>query len=175
MAPLEIVYYPDPILRRAAPPVAGIDEALEERVRQMFEVMYNERGVGLAAPQVGWSTRLFVMNPTGEPDEDDEEAVFINPEILATEGEDRDEEGCLSIPNVHGKVVRSTWIRVRRQNLAGDVLEEEYEGLPARVVQHELDHLDGVLFIQKLGPTDRLLIKRALKKLEKEYKARGAS
>jgi peptide deformylase len=171
--PVSIVYYPDPILKRRAPPLLVIDEEARERVREMFAILYRERGVGLAAPQVGWSVRLFIANPTGEADPA-EERVYINPRITAAEGEVREEEGCLSIPDVRGMVTRSRWVGVRAQDLNGQFFEEEAEELKARVIQHELDHLDGILFLSRLSSADRLLVKKELKRLESRYAERTA-
>jgi peptide deformylase len=118
---------------------------------------------------VGWSVRLFVVNTTGEPDPA-EEAVYLNPEILSAEGAVVDEEGCLSIPGVKGKVERKARVVVRAQGLDGAVFEETAEDLRARVIQHELDHLDGILFVQRLGASDKLLAGKVLKELEREYR-----
>ncbi len=165
--PLKLTLYPDPILRQVAPPVKKINRELLERVDEMFEIMYEHKGIGLAAPQVSWSTRLFVVNTTGDPEEG-EERVYINPSIIESSGDVSMEEGCLSIPEVRGKVKRPEVITVRAQNLEGEWFEEEVDDMLARVIQHELDHLDGILFIQRLRATDRLLIKKALAKLKKD-------
>jgi peptide deformylase len=165
---LNLVLYPDPILKRRAAPLASIDDEVRARVREMFEILYREKGIGLAAPQVAWSTRIFIANPTGEPDPA-EERVYVNPRILSAEGEIRDEEGCLSIPEVRGLVTRSQRVLVRAQDLEGRLFEEEAVDLKARVVQHELDHLDGILFLSRLSTADRLLVKKTLKKLEGRY------
>jgi len=138
----------------------------------MFELMYSANGVGLAAPQVGWSARLFVMNPLGEEDSSGEK-IYVNPEVSVPEGdveEVSDEEGCLSIPGVRGNVIRRQRILVRALDSEGKPFEEEVSDLPARVVQHELDHLDGILFITRLNTSDRMLVGKTLKQLEKEYK-----
>jgi peptide deformylase len=164
---MELIYYPDPILKRRAAPLAAIDDDVRERVQEMFSILYREKGIGLAAPQVGWSVRLFVANPTGEPDPA-QERIYINPRILSAEGEIREEEGCLSIPDVRGPVTRSQRVQVRAQNLRGEVFEEDAVDLKSRVIQHELDHLDGILFISRLTSGDRLLVNKALKKLESE-------
>jgi peptide deformylase len=139
----------------------------------MFEIMYRERGVGLAAPQVGWSVRLFILNPTGDPEQPEGERVFINPGILRVEGTIVDEEGCLSIPEVRGRVERNERVVVRALGLDGLPFEAEFEDIGARGVQHEIDHLDGILFVSRLGPTDRLRVGGQLKKLEREYKRKA--
>lgn len=166
---MQLVLYPAPVLRRRAEPLSGFDDDVRSRVREMFELMYREKGVGLAAPQVGWSARLFVMNPAGEPDPE-EERVFVHPEVVQAEGEVLDEEGCLSIPEVRGKVKRNRRVVLRALDLNGVPFEETLEDLEARVVQHELDHLDGILFVSRLSASDRLRAGRQLKKLEKDYK-----
>jgi peptide deformylase len=171
---LRLVLYPDPVLRRRAVPLETIDDSVRDRVREMFETMYEERGVGLAAPQVGWSVRLFIVNTSAEPDEPELDRVYINPQLSRpTEDDDAtdtDEEGCLSIPGVRGKVLRPDRVVVRALDLDGKPFEEEVDGLHARVVQHEFDHLDGILFISRLSATERLLANKILKQLEREYK-----
>lgn len=166
---MELVLYPNPILRKRALPLLDPDQEVRERVQEMFQIMYRERGVGLAAPQVGWSVRLFVTNTKGEPDPA-LERVYINPEISFREGEVCEEEGCLSIPGVRGKVPRSERVILHAKDLEGKALEEDVSGLNARVLQHELDHLDGILFLTRLSASDRMLAGKILKKLERDYK-----
>lgn len=171
---MELVLYPDPILRKVAKPLTRVDDEVRARVAEMFEIMYANRGVGLAAPQVGWSERVFVVNVTGEPDPEFER-VYINPKIsVPPEGAEEvtDEEGCLSIPGVHGRVARCERVIVRALDLTAQQFEEEVCDLGARVVQHELDHLDGILFITRLNTTDRMQSAKALKQLEKDYRRR---
>jgi peptide deformylase len=169
---MQLVLYPAPVLRKRAESLSEIDDGTRARVREMFEIMYREKGVGLAAPQVGWSARLFIMNPEGEPDPE-AERVFVQPEIVEADGEILDEEGCLSIPEVRGKVKRNRRVVVRALDLDGVPFQEALEDLEARVVQHELDHLDGILFISRLSASDRLRAGKQLKKLEKDYKSRA--
>src|SRR5262245_14100463 len=147
---MELVYYPQPILKRRSVPLSTIDDEVREKVQEMSAILYRERGIGLAAPQVGWSVRLFIANVTGEPDPA-EERIYINPRILAAEGELREEEGCLSIPEVRGVVTRSRQVAVKAQGLDGSAFAEEASDLHARVIQQELDHLDGILFISRLS------------------------
>ena len=169
---LELVLYPEPILRSRAAEIATIDGAVRERVARMFEIMYGESGVGLAAPQVGWSGRLFIFNAVSEQPPEGER-VFINPRIIERgEEEDIDEEGCLSIPDLRGKVKRSRRVVVESRGLDGEIVREEFVDLEARVFQHELDHLNGVLFIRHLSPTEKLFAKKLLRRLEKDYKER---
>ncbi len=170
---LKLTLYPDPILKRRAAPVLTIDDEVRDRVREMFEILYREKGVGLAAPQVGWGVRLFIANPAGEPNPEGAR-VYINPRILAAEGELREEEGCLSIPEVRGIVGRSRKVLVSAQDLVGRGFEEEAVDLKSRVVQHELDHLDGILFISRLSSLDRLRVNKELKNLERQYSAKAA-
>lgn len=171
---MQLVYYPDPILLRTAKPLERIDAEVRERVGEMFELMYRESGVGLAAPQIGWSVRLFVCNCLGQ-DERSGERVFINPRIL-DKGEEQasEEEGCLSIPEVKGKVSRPDSILAEYQDLSGEMFTEELFELDSRVFQHELDHLNGVLFLRHLNTTEKLLAKKTLRELEKEYAEREA-
>lgn len=168
---MQLVIYPDPFLKKRAAPVETIDAELRGRVAEMLQTMYEEHGVGLAAPQVGWGVRLFVMNPQGV-EEPEAARVFINPRILDREGSAVDEEGCLSIPDVRGRVERATRVTVEAQDLDGVVFREDFEHLAARIVQHESDHLDGILFISRLSEADRLAVRRGLKKLEKEHAKR---
>ncbi|MBN1442399.1 MAG: peptide deformylase [Planctomycetes bacterium] len=169
---MQTVVYPDPRLRRRAELVQGIDGALRAEVLEMFQLMYRENGIGLAAPQVGWGARIFIMNPLGA-ESPEGERVFINPEILEQSGADQEEEeGCLSIPDVRGRVVRKDRVWVRARDLDGESFEAEFRGLPARVVLHENDHLDGILFISRLSQTEKLLVRRPLRDLEREYRRR---
>jgi len=143
MAQRVIVKYPDPILREKAQPVKKINDRLLKLLDDMAETMYKAEGVGLAAPQVGVSKRVFVV------DVGDEHGLieFINPEIIAKEGEQFGPEGCLSIPGISGDVRRARKVKVRALNRAGEEFELEAEDYLARAIQHELDHLNGILFI----------------------------
>jgi peptide deformylase len=165
---LHIVHYPHPVLRYTSRPVVEIDEALRGAVREMFELMYDARGVGLAANQVGLPFRFFVLNLTADPEQKDEELVFINPEIIKRHSSIEDEEGCLSIPAVHGDVRRARKIKVQAYNLGGELMTYDAEDLFSRAVQHEIDHLDGKLFIDHLG----LLAKHGIKDKLREFEAR---
>jgi len=172
---MQLSYYPDPILLKTAKPLDRIDAEVRERVGEMFELMYSESGVGLAAPQVGWSVRLFVCNCLGHEDRSGEK-VFINPRII-DKGEEYvcEEEGCLSIPEVKGKVNRPDFLLTEYQDLSGELHREEMFELDSRVFQHELDHLNGVLFLRHLNTTEKLLAKKILRELEKEHAEREAS
>src|SRR5919108_3820203 len=149
MAVLEIVEYPAEVLKRAGAPVEKFDAELEKLVADMFETMYAAEGVGLAAPQVGLSLRLFVMDCEGL------KLVAANPLILSADGEQEGEEGCLSVGKIHAPLRRAARARLRAQDVRGEVFEQEAEGLAARCFQHETDHCDGLLFLDRLSPLRR--------------------
>jgi peptide deformylase len=163
---LEIVRYPDPVLRRAALPVEVVDEEVRRMAEAMVRAMHESRGLGLAANQVGWLRRVIVVSATGEPDDT---RVAVNPEVVSEQGAIAFEEGCLSFPGLYGLITRPERITVRYQNLAGEVVEEEAEGLLARCFLHEIDHLEGIVFITKMTPADRMRVKRPLRELEEEF------
>jgi peptide deformylase len=165
---MEIVKYPHPVLRRKAEDVKRIDKALLSRVRKMFQTMYENRGVGLAAPQVGWSVRLFIVNATGQKED---ETVFVNPVIVETHGSVNEEEGCLSVPGINAKVKRAQRVRVKAFDLEGQEFEVEADGMLAIVLQHEQDHIDGILFVTKLSRAGKLAVAGKLKDMEKKFKA----
>ena len=162
---LEIVKYPDPILRRRAEPLKEINDAVVARVQAMLETMYAVNGVGLAAPQVGWPVRLFTLNLTRQPED---ALVFVNPVLQRADGEQEEEEGCLSFPGLFGKVRRSARVTVAAYDLKGEEFAVEGEELLARALQQELDHLDGVLFITRMTEASRAAAKTRLKELEQE-------
>jgi peptide deformylase len=152
---LKIVPHPHPALKRKAGPVTEINAALRRHVSEMFELMYAHEGVGLAATQVARPWRLFVANPTGEADQKDQEFVFINPEIVRQTGSDTAEEGCLSLPELFGDVRRAKTITVEAFDLNGELFTLELDELPARVVLHEFDHLDGVMFPDRMTAAEK--------------------
>ena len=152
MSELEIVHYPHPALRWKSKPIQRIDAELRKTVAAMFELMYEFKGIGLAANQVALPYRLFIINPTGDPDEKDQEIVFINPEISQRKGSIEGEEGCLSLPDVFGQVRRANDIVVDAFDLSGQGFQYALEDLPGRVVQHEYDHIDGVMFFDRMQP-----------------------
>jgi peptide deformylase len=141
-------------------------------VAEMFDLMYEHDGIGLAANQVDLPYRLFVCNPSGDRDNKEAECVFINPVILKGSGQHEREEGCLSIPGVYGPVIRKEKITVQAYNLAGEEISGELDGLFARVVQHETDHLDGRLFIDRLTPTQLADISGELEEFEIDFESR---
>ena len=169
---LVIVKYPDPLLKRSAPPIDEIDDRVRERVRQMFDLMYSHKGVGLAAPQVGWSRRLFVMNPTGDRKD---ERVWVNPVIVAKSKETaRSQEGCLSIPEVYAKIDRSVRIKIEGYDLEGNEVSLELADFPARICQHETDHLDGLLITDKMSLVDKASAEPFLRALRYDFEKGGA-
>ncbi len=167
LAGLKVVRYPDPILSRRAAEIEQVDDGVRALARRMFEIMYASGGVGLAAPQVGVSARLFVTNPAG--DEGDQEQVYVNPRIVSREGSDVFEEGCLSVPGVNCKIRRSAEATVRATGLDGREFVKQADGLLARIFQHEIDHLDGVLIADRMSPVARLAHRRTLKELARDY------
>jgi peptide deformylase len=134
--------------------------------------MYEHEGVGLAANQVDLPYRLFIANPTGNRDEKDQEFVFINPVLSAGRGQEEDEEGCLSIPGVHAPITRNTTIKVEAYDLEGNEIAFEADDLMARILQHETDHLDGTLFIDRLGPTQLAALRDKLEEFELVFQSR---
>lgn len=163
---INIATYPSEILRQKASPIEEIDDIVCQWAQDMLETMYEFKGVGLAAPQVGWSKRLIVIDVTGQKEG---ERVFINPFIAYEEGIAVAEEGCLSFPRITGNVARSAIVEVVAYNLKGERLQIKADGLLARALQHEIDHLDGVLFIDKMTPGSRLVNGRKIKELERAY------
>lgn len=161
-----IVKYGDPILEAPAKPVENFDEELQTLVADMFESMYAANGVGLAAPQIGIGKRLNVIDVSiGKNPE--AKIVCANPEIVHAEGEQREEEGCLSVPGFRGYVPRPLYVTIRAQDATGKEFEMRGEGLLARAFCHEIDHLNGVLFITHLSMLKRDMIKRKIRKLKK--------
>ncbi|MCA9024915.1 MAG: peptide deformylase [Planctomycetaceae bacterium] len=148
---MEIVQYPHPALRWKSSDVKRIDASMRKTIEEMFELMYAAKGIGLAANQVALPLRLFIMNETGDSQEKDAEFVFINPEITSRKGSALGEEGCLSLPELYAEVRRPNEITVEAFDLDGQGFEITLDDLPARVIQHELDHLDGVLFIDRIS------------------------
>ncbi len=161
-----IVKYPEPVLQRPAAPVTEFDDELRTLVDDMFESMYAAQGIGLAAPQVGVSKRVTVLDLSFQKNPE-EKLVLINPEITYRHGKQYGEEGCLSLPDIHEKVSRAAIVKVRAQNLEGEWKEYDAEELLARAFQHEIDHLDGVLFIFRVSALKRDLIQRRIRKLQK--------
>ncbi len=166
---LHIVKYPHPALRYPSVPVSRIDDELRAHVREMLDLMYEHRGIGLAANQVALPFRFFVLNVTADPDQKDMEQVFINPEIVKRHSSIEDEEGCLSFPGIFAPVRRSKKIRVRAYDLAGEEVEIDAEDLLSRAVQHETDHVEGRLFIDHLTLKPGSDISGKIKDLEERH------
>jgi peptide deformylase len=166
---VRIIKYPHPILRHKSKPLRRVDAELKKIVAEMFDLMYEDRGIGLAANQVGLPYRLVVMNLESDPKAKDQEFVLINPVISKRRGTVEHEEGCLSVPEIYAPVRRSEKIVLSAYDLAGNDLHYDLSGMFARAVQHEVDHVDGVLFIDRLTETNRLAIRDALAELELEF------
>ena len=183
--PLELILYPDPRLRKVSERLDAVTPKVLARCRDMFPVMYEAKGIGLAAPQVGWNVRLFLMNVSGEPAD---ELVLVNPELVDSSGTHMMDEGCLSLPDIRGKFTRPARVKARALTVSGEALrasktledlklepmEIEADGLVARCIQHELDHLDGVLIIDRFSPAKKQAIKPKLRELEAEFEETGA-
>jgi len=164
---LMIVKYPEPVLSQPGEPVTDFDAKLAKLAEDMFETMYAAQGIGLAAPQVAVSKRLTVID-LSQGKEPDKKIVLVNPEIIVREGRQYEEEGCLSIPEIREKVVRAAKVRVRAQDLKGKWFELDGDELLARAFQHEIDHLDGVLFIFRMSALKRDLALRRIRKMQRE-------
>ena len=172
MSRLEIVPHPHPALRWKSKEVSRIDDELRAMVAEMFELMYSARGIGLAANQVALPYRLFVINPSGDRTEKDQEIVFINPQITRKNGSETDEEGCLSLPEIYGPVTRAAKIVVDAFDLNGQQFELELEDLHARVVQHEYDHVEGVMFTDRVPSEELQKIQPLISDLEQQFRNR---
>lgn len=164
---MQIIYIGNPILREVSKPVEKFDEELGAFVEELTKTMYEEDGVGLAAPQVAVSKRLFVFDDGSGP------RVIINPEIIEKGIEEVTmEEGCLSIPGIYANITRPSWVKMRFQDVKGEVNEEVFEGYAGRIVQHEYDHLEGVLFVDYLSPAKKALLRPKLNNIIKGKLAR---
>lgn len=172
MASLAIVPHPHPALRWKSKEVSRIDDELRSMIAEMFELMYAARGIGLAANQVALPYRLFVINPTGDSEDRSQELVFINPQITRKNGSETDEEGCLSLPEIFGPVTRATKIIIDAFDLDGRQFELELEDLHARVVQHEYDHLEGVMFTDRVPATELQRMQPLISDLEMQFRNR---
>lgn len=163
---LQIISWPDPRLKKVSEPVREVTPELRELAVRMLELMRQAKGVGLAAPQVGRNIRLFVMNPTGEPNDN---RVYINPQLSDPEGDETSEEGCLSLPNVNVQVNRHRKLRLQAHDLDGNLVDQTDSGYIARIWQHEFDHLNGTLIIDRMGLADKLKHRRVLRELQDAY------
>jgi peptide deformylase len=173
---MKIVRFPHPSLRHPAKPLTAIDQKVVGYAAEMLALMYEARGLGLAAPQVALPVQMFVMNVTADPQQREHEAVLINPMILEKKGTVEGEEGCLSFPGLFQKIRRAKSVKVQAYNLKGEEVLYDVAGstpeelLRSRVLQHEIDHLHGILFIDKMGPIAKLGSRSALKELEREHR-----
>lgn len=168
---LELVLHPDPVLRRTAARVERFDGTLAKIAARMLDLMRQHKGIGLAAPQVGLSLRLFVFNVTGEPGDD---CVCVNPELSELAGDVGGEEGCLSLPDVTVQMHRAATCLLHAQDLTGKTFERSGTELAARCWQHEMDHLNGKLIIDNMSEADKIANRRALKQLEGKPKKSAA-
>jgi peptide deformylase len=172
---LRILEYPHPLLRASNSEVVTFDDSLRKLTQEMFSIMYASRGVGLAAPQLGINKRLMVFNPEGKKEKWMSEVVLCNPRIVEWgAGRETDEEGCLSFPGFTADVDRAGWIQVEYQNGRGKAMRKRLEGWEARIFQHEYDHLDGVLYVDRLTEAERARIQPELDRLVAAYGRGGA-
>jgi peptide deformylase len=169
---LQVIQYPHPTLRHKSKPLKRVDAELRKIVREMFDLMYEAKGIGLAANQVDLPYRLFVLNLESDPKAADQELVFLNPVLTQRKGSAEAEEGCLSLPGLYCDVRRPEKVRLNAYNLAGEEITLDLSGLFSRAVQHEIDHLDGVLFIDHLTPTSEAKARDAVRDFEDEFAAR---
>jgi len=164
---LKIVKYPDPVLQQPGEPVTEFDAALHKLIADMFETMYASQGIGLAAQQVGVAKRITVIDLTGGKDPA-QKLVLINPEVIFREGKQYEEEGCLSFPEIREKIARAAKVRIRAQDQDAKWFEMDGEELLSRAFQHEIDHLDGTLFIFRMSALKRDLTLRKIRKMQRE-------
>jgi peptide deformylase len=167
---MKIVQYPHPALRHETRPLTSIDNEVRKHAAEMLELMYSAHGVGLATNQVVLPYQMFVMNQTADPQQREHERVFINPVVVERKGSIEGEEGCLSFPKLFQKVRRAKMVRVQAFNLQGEPVDEMFEDMPSRVCQHEIDHLHGDLFIDKMGAIAKLASRSMLKDFEREFR-----
>jgi len=163
---LKIILWPDPRLKKQSWPVTHFDETLKALAGRMFELMREAKGVGLAAPQVGENVRLFIMNHTGDPKDDQ---VYVNPELTEAQGSDEAEEGCLSLPGINVNIVRDKSLRMRARDLDNNPIDQIASGYIARIWQHEFDHLNGILLTDRMGSVAKLMNRNTLKELQENY------
>lgn len=165
MSILNILHFPDPRLRNIAQQVAVVDEEIRKLVDDMFDTMYEAPGIGLAAVQVGVDKRVIVIDAS---EDKDQPYVFINPQIQAREGEEQMDEGCLSVPGIYETVKRANWVKVKALDREGQEFELEADGLLAVCIQHEIDHLEGKLFVDYLSEIKRSRIRKKMEKLRRQ-------
>ncbi len=166
---MKIVNYPHPALRAKCKPVSALDETVRTHASKMLELMYQHEGLGLAAPQVALDYQMIVINFVGEAEQTDQELVAINPVIIEGKGAEKSREGCLSFPSLYQDIRRFKTVKVQYYTLAGQLQEMTCSDLPARIWQHEIDHLNGTLFIDKMGPIARMSSKKTLDVFIEEF------
>ncbi len=173
---LRLVLYPDPLLKKRAKPVGSFDSDMPQKLKaigeRMLEMMRQHEGVGLAGPQAGLAIRMFVMNATGKAGDD---RIYINPKLSEVEGDAEDEEGCLSLPEIRTPVIRATRVQMDALDVEGNAISEVGEDFVARVWQHEVDHLDGILITDKMPPTAKMASRKQMKLLEADYQKKTAA
>ena len=162
-ASLQVVIWPAPVLKRIARPVTEFDPWLNQVIDRMISLMIEHEGVGLAAPQVGLPLRLFIMSPTGKAED---VRVIINPVISAPQGEEEKEEGCLSLPDIRAKITRALKLELSGLGRDAAPFAQTLEGYPARIVQHEIDHLDGILILDRMSALARMSLRQEIRKLQ---------
>ena len=172
---LDVLHHPHPALAYKSTPVTSIDAEFKATVREMFDLMYRDKGIGLAANQVGIPKRFFIVNLTAEEADPNEEFVFINPVISGRRGSEVAEEGCLSLPGVYGDVRRPAAVTVQAYGLDGQPFEMKVDDLPARVVQHENDHLDGVMFLDRMAEPAAAELGPQVEEFELEHRSRQSA
>lgn len=170
MAIRKIIYLPDPRLRKMSTPIETFDDALQMLIDDMFETMYDAKGVGLAAPQIGINKRLSVIDVVGDKTQ---QIVIINPEIVDQRGKQLYQEGCLSVPGAYDTVERAEWVKVKALDRHGQPFEMEADGLLGECFQHEIDHLNGKLFVDMLSPLKRNLARKKLEKFKRNQAKQG--
>lgn len=167
---MKIVHYPHPALRRESRPLTSIDKKLHLQVGEMFDLLYEAKGLGLAANQVALPYQLLILNVSGNPQDPKQGRAYINPVILERKGSVEGEEGCLSLPGLYQKVRRAKTVKVRAYDLKGEAVEVVCNDLEARVWQHEVDHLHGILFIDKVGAIAKLAARGPVKDFERDFR-----
>lgn len=172
---MRVIHYPHPALLRTSKPLKRVDAGLRKLIAEMFDLMYGHKGIGLAANQVDLPYRLFVMNESGDPKRKEDERVFINPVLSKPKGSAEREEGCLSLPGLYADVKRSAGIVVEAFDLDGQLFRAELDELGARAVQHEIDHLDGILFIDRLDDAVRQEVAAKVDEFAAEYARRQSA
>lgn len=166
----DVTLYPSPVLRKVAEPIEAFDDELRRIVDAMYERMFASQGVGLAAPQVGLKLRILVLNDTGDPEKPENNLTLINPQIVERTGEKTlFDEGCLSFPGIYAEIERPDRCTVEAQDVEGNPIRMEFEGFRSRVIQHEFDHLEGILLVDRMSPADRARNKAELEELKYRY------